>query len=120
MYCGTGSPESGFAQKGGKTFTRSLNPDRDYTAADGTSFFLPGRRLLLVRNVGHLMNTDAVLDHEGNENPEGILDGFMTSLFAVHDLLKFRGDSTGTGQQYAGHPRLWCTLDQSGDSRSTG
>ena len=72
--------------KGGKTIVRKLNPDRQYQARDGSTFSLPGRSLMFVRNVGHLMTNDAVLDGEGNEVPEGILDGMITSLIALHDL----------------------------------
>jgi malate synthase len=77
--------------KGGRQIVRKLNPDRHYTAAAGGELVMHGRSLMLVRNVGHLMTTDAVLDGEGNEVPEGFLDGFVTALAAKHDLLK-QGD----------------------------
>jgi malate synthase len=73
-------------EKGGKTLTRALNPDRRYLSPEGRYFEIPGRSLMLVRNVGHLMTNDAVLDEHGNEVFEGLLDGFVTSYCALHDL----------------------------------
>src|SRR5262245_58959556 len=73
-------------EKSGKTFTRRLNRDRSYTAPDGTTLTLPGRAVMLVRNVGHLMTNPAILDRDGNEVPEGIMDAMITSLIALHDV----------------------------------
>jgi len=72
--------------KNGQTFTRTMNPDREYTAPNGGTVTLHGRSLLFVRNVGHLMTIDAILDKDGNEVPEGILDGLVTNLAAMHNL----------------------------------
>jgi malate synthase len=72
--------------KGGRMLDRALEPDREYRAPGGGTLTLPGRALLLVRNVGHLMTTDAVLDAAGNEVPEGMLDGLVTVACALHDL----------------------------------
>lgn len=78
-------------QKAGKSFTRALNPDRQYYAPNGTALTVPGRSLMLFRNVGHLMTNPAVLDAKDEEVPEGILDAFMTALTARHDLDKPAG-----------------------------
>ena len=85
--------------KGGKAMTRKLNPDRDYSNPEGVGFTLPGRSTMLVRNVGHLMTTPAILDAEGNEIFEGIMDAMFTITIAKHDLLSngtFKNSRTGS------------------------
>jgi malate synthase len=72
--------------KGGKSFTRKLNPDFGFTAPDGSEISLKGRALMLVRNVGHLMTNPAVLDRDGNEVPEGMIDAMITGLIALYDI----------------------------------
>jgi malate synthase len=72
--------------KGGRTMTRRMNPDRSFTAPDGSALTLHGRSLMFVRNVGHLMTNDAILDAAGREIPEGIMDGMFTAMIALHDL----------------------------------
>ncbi|WP_151705203.1 malate synthase G [Nitrincola alkalilacustris] len=94
-------------EKGGKTIVRSLNPDRTYQTPDGGSISLKGRSLMFVRNVGHLMTINAILDKDGNEIPEGIMDGMVTSLICLHDL---KGNSpvrnTVTGSIYIVKPKM--------------
>ena len=101
---GTLAPE---VTKGGKTFTRPMNPDRTYTSPSGDEVTLRGRSLLFIRQVGHLMTTDAVLDRDGNEVPEGILDALVTALGSLRDL---RGQSQRpnslTGSMYVVKPKM--------------
>jgi malate synthase len=92
--------------KGGRSMTRRLAPDREFVAPDGSRFTLPGRAVLLVRNVGHLMTTDAVL-LDGAETPEGILDAVMTVTAAMHDLRKQAGPcNSRAGSVYVVKPKL--------------
>ena len=93
--------------KGGKEMTRKLNADRDFSKPNGESFSLPGRSTMLVRNVGHLMTTPAILDAEGNEIFEGIMDAMFTITIAKHDLLKTNEiKNSRTGSIYIVKPKM--------------
>lgn len=85
--------------KGGKTFTRKMNADREFNGLDGNTFSLKGRSMLFVRNVGHLMTNPAILLEDGSEIPEGIMDGMVTAMIAIHDLKgnsPFKNSTTGS------------------------
>ncbi|RUU07165.1 malate synthase G, partial [Mesorhizobium sp. M7A.T.Ca.TU.009.01.3.2] len=93
--------------KGGKSFVRKLNPDRSYTAPAGGTLTVPGRSLMLVRNVGHLMTNPAILDRDGNEVPEGIMDAAMTALIALHDVgPNGRRANSRAGSMYVVKPKM--------------
>jgi len=93
--------------KGDSTFTRRMDSDRLYASPEGGSFMLPGRATMFVRNVGHLMTTPAVLDTDGSEIPEGLLDAIMTVLCAKHDLDKTGGDmNSRAGSVYVVKPKM--------------
>ncbi|CCK76255.1 Malate synthase G [Oleispira antarctica RB-8] len=86
-------------KKGASSFTRKMNPDREYTGLDGETFSVKGRSMLFIRNVGHLMTNPAILLADGAEVPEGIMDAMMTVMIAMHDLkgnAPFQNSTTGS------------------------
>ena len=91
-------------EKSGKLYERKLNPDRSFVSKDGKGLKLHGRSLLLIRNVGHLMTSPAILLKDGSEIPEGIMDAFMTSAACLHDLRK-KGNSR-SGSIYIVKPKM--------------
>jgi malate synthase len=92
-------------EKGGKTITRALSPDLAFTKPDGTEGHVKGRALMLVRNVGHLMTNPAILDRDGNEVFEGLMDALVTVMIAMHDLKREGGNSV-TGSVYVVKPKM--------------
>ena len=91
-------------EKNGKMLTRKLNPDKTYTTSNG-NYTLPGRSVMLVRNVGHLMTNPAILLNDGNEIPEGIMDAMITSLIAIHDI-KVNKMNSRSGSVYIVKPKM--------------
>ncbi|MCK0166307.1 malate synthase G [Jannaschia sp. S6380] len=93
--------------KGGRTFTRTLNPDMEFSAPDGSVLTVKGRALMLVRNVGHLMSNPAILMRDGQEIPEGLMDAAITTLIAMHDLKKESGPRNSVeGSVYVVKPKM--------------
>ena len=91
-------------EKNGKKITRKLNPDKTYITSSG-EYKLPGRSVMLIRNVGHLMTNPAILLKNGEEIPEGIMDAMVTSLIAIHDIKKRKMNSR-TGSVYIVKPKM--------------
>ncbi|AJE48179.1 malate synthase G [Celeribacter indicus] len=93
--------------KGGETFTRRLSPDRDFRDPEGAALTLKGRAMMLVRNVGHLMTNPAILDVDGAEIPEGLMDALVTVAIALHDLKKTGGPRNSVeGSVYVVKPKM--------------
>ena len=93
--------------RGGSSFVRKMNADRQYKAADGSQMSLNGRSLMFIRNVGHLMSNPAILCSDGSEIPEGIMDGVITSLISLHDIKRQSGLSNSTaGSIYIVKPKM--------------
>ena len=93
--------------RGGSSFVRKMNVDRQYKAADGSQMSLNGRSLMFIRNVGHLMTNPAILCSDGSEIPEGIMDGVITSLISLHDIKRQSGLSNSTaGSIYIVKPKM--------------
>ncbi|HXV30414.1 MAG TPA: malate synthase G, partial [Sinorhizobium sp.] len=93
--------------KGGRTFIRTLNADRVFTSPDGSALTLPGRALMLVRNVGHLMTNPAILDRDGSAVPEGLMDAMVTALIALHDIgPNGRRANSRAGSMYVVKPKM--------------